>query len=114
MKRNTLGAAAAMPLLALSLACTAAPATPVAPSSGGLNGALGPENNLTGDTLVAYLREKHPDFKPQRIVDMGCAIGNSTVVWGRAFPKAELHGIDVGAPVLRYAHARAESPGHAA
>ena len=76
-----------------------------------MNGALGPENNLTGDTLVAYIREKHPDFKPQRIVDLGCAIGNSTVIWGRAFPKAELHGIDVGAPVLRYAHARAESLG---
>ena len=42
---------------------------------------------------------------------MGCAIGNSTVVWGRAFPKAELHGIDVGAPVLRYAHARAQALG---
>jgi ubiquinone/menaquinone biosynthesis C-methylase UbiE len=76
-----------------------------------MNGALGPENNLTGDTLVAYLQEKQPDFRPQRMVDLGCAIGNSTVVWGRAFPKAELHGIDVGAPVLRYAHARAESLG---
>ena len=73
-----------------------------------MNGALGPENDLMGDTLVAYLREKHPAFRPQRIVDMGCAIGNSTVVWGRAFPKADLSGIDVGAPVLRYAHARAE------
>jgi ubiquinone/menaquinone biosynthesis C-methylase UbiE len=76
-----------------------------------MGGALGPENNLTGDTLVAYLREKHPDFKPKRIIDLGCAIGNSTVPWGRAFPKAELHGIDVGAPVLRYAHARAEALG---
>ncbi len=76
-----------------------------------MNGALGPENNLMGDTLVAYLRERHPDYRPQRIVDIGCAIGNSTVVWGRAFPKAELHGIDVGAPVLRYAHARAEALG---
>lgn len=76
-----------------------------------MNGALGPENNLMGDTLVAYLREKHPDFRPQRIVDMGCAIGNSTVVWGRAFPQAEVFGIDVGAPVLRYAHARAEALG---
>lgn len=74
-----------------------------------MNGALGPENNLTGDTLLAYIREKHPNFRPTRILDMGCAIGNSTLVWGRAFPKAELHGIDVGAPVLRYAHARAES-----
>jgi len=76
-----------------------------------MGGALGPENNLMGDTLLAYLREKHPDFKPRHILDMGCAIGNSTVVWARAFPKARVHGIDVGAPVLRYAHARAEALG---
>ena len=76
-----------------------------------MGGALGPENDLMGDTLVAYIREKHPEFVPRRVLDMGCAIGNSTVVWGRAFPKAELHGIDVGAPVLRYAHARAQALG---
>ena len=76
-----------------------------------MGGALGPENNLMGDTLLAYLREKHPHFKPRRILDMGCAIGNSTVVWARAFPSAEVHGIDVGAPVLRYAHARAQTLG---
>jgi len=76
-----------------------------------MGGALGGENNLTGDTLVAYVREKHPKFKPQRILDMGCAIGNSTVVWARAFPDADMHGIDVGAPVLRYAHARAQALG---
>ena len=76
-----------------------------------MGGALGPENDLTGNTLVAYIREKHPDFRPRRILDMGCAIGNSTLVWGRAFPQAELHGIDVGAPVLRYAHARAQALG---
>lgn len=76
-----------------------------------MGGALGPENNLTGDALLAYLREKQPRFVPQRMLDMGCAIGNSTLVWGRAFPQAEVHGIDVGAPVLRYAHARARSLG---
>ncbi len=76
-----------------------------------MGGALGPENNLMGDTLVAYLREKHPQFQPKRILDMGCAIGNSTLVWARAFPQAEVHGIDVGAPVLRYAHARAQALG---
>lgn len=76
-----------------------------------MGGALGPENNLMGDTLVAYLRERHPTFRPQRILDLGCAIGNGTVVWARAFPKARVHGIDVGAPVLRYAHARAEALG---
>ena len=76
-----------------------------------MGGALGPENNLMGDTLVAYLHEKHSAFKPTRILDMGCAIGNSTLIWGRAFPRADLHGIDVGAPVLRYAHARAQALG---
>jgi len=73
--------------------------------------ALGPENDLTGNTLLAYIQEKHPDFRPKRILDMGCAIGNATLVWARAFPAAETHGIDVGAPVLRYANARAQALG---
>ncbi|MFM8517412.1 MAG: class I SAM-dependent methyltransferase [Nevskiaceae bacterium] len=76
-----------------------------------MGGALGEENNLMGDTLLAYVREKHSDLKPRTILDVGCAIGNSTVVWARAFPKARVHGIDVGAPVLRYAHARAQALG---
>ena len=76
-----------------------------------MGGALGPENNLLGDTLVAFVHEKYPALRPARILDMGCAIGNSTVVWARAFPEAEVHAIDVGAPVLRYAHARAQSLG---
>jgi ubiquinone/menaquinone biosynthesis C-methylase UbiE len=76
-----------------------------------MGGALGGENELTGNSLLAYIQEKHPAFQPTRILDMGCAIGNSTLVWGRAFPKAELHAIDVGAPVLRYAHARAQAFG---
>lgn len=76
-----------------------------------MGGALGPQNNLMGDTLLAFLREHHAGFKPLRILDLGCAIGNSTVVWAKAFPKAEVHGIDVGAPVLRYAHARAQALG---
>jgi ubiquinone/menaquinone biosynthesis C-methylase UbiE len=74
-------------------------------------GALGPYNNATGDLLVTFLRERYPHYVPKRILDMGCAIGNSTVQWARAFPRAEVHGIDVGAPVLRYAHARAQSLG---
>jgi ubiquinone/menaquinone biosynthesis C-methylase UbiE len=76
-----------------------------------MGGALGEENNLMGDTLLAYVREKHPSLKPRSILDLGCAIGNSTVVWARAFSKARVHGIDVGAPVLRYAHARAQALG---
>ena len=76
-----------------------------------MGGGLGEENNLTGDTLVAYIRKAHPDFAPRSILDMGCAIGNSSVVWAREFPKARVHGLDVGAPILRYAHARAQALG---
>jgi SAM-dependent methyltransferase len=42
---------------------------------------------------------------------MGCTVGHSTLAYNDAFPDAEIYGIDVGAPVLRYAHARAESLG---
>lgn len=76
-----------------------------------MGGGLGEENDVTGNSLLAYVQEKLPSLQPKRILDMGCAIGNSTLVWSRAFPKAEVHAIDVGAPVLRYAHARAQELG---
>lgn len=76
-----------------------------------LDGALGPENDSMGEILLAFFRKRFPAMRPARILDMGCAIGNSTLPWGRAFPRAALHAIDVGAPVLRYGHARAEALG---
>jgi ubiquinone/menaquinone biosynthesis C-methylase UbiE len=42
---------------------------------------------------------------------MGCTVGHSTLPYCEAYPDAEVYGIDVGAPVLRYAHARAEALG---
>ena len=42
---------------------------------------------------------------------MGCGIGGNTLAWAEAFPEAEIHGLDIGAPMLRYAHVRAESMG---
>lgn len=75
------------------------------------NDLLGPENNAMGDLLVGFFREHFPAEKPKRLLDMGCAIGNSTLQWARAFPAADIQAIDVGAPVLRYAHARAQALG---
>jgi SAM-dependent methyltransferase len=74
-------------------------------------GRMGPENSDIGDTTIAYLKQHFPDFKPRRILDMGCTVGHSTLPYCDAYPEAEVYGIDVGAPVLRYAHARAESLG---
>lgn len=75
-------------------------------------GQMGALNDDYGQSVVEnYLKVEHPDFKPERILDMGCTVGNSTIPYVDAFPQAEVHAIDVGAPVLRYAHARAEAMG---
>ncbi|MBL8644232.1 MAG: methyltransferase domain-containing protein [Rhodospirillaceae bacterium] len=74
----------------------------------GRGGAYG---DRLGHAIARYLKRNHPDFKPQRILDMGCATGNNTVPLYDAFPEAEVHGIDLGAALLRYGHVRAESLG---
>lgn len=70
-------------------------------------------NDLRGQTAMAHLLTRFPNIAPQRILDMGCGIGTSTVPAALCFPEAEVHGIDVGASMLRYAHARAEHLGAA-
>jgi 2-polyprenyl-3-methyl-5-hydroxy-6-metoxy-1,4-benzoquinol methylase len=74
-------------------------------------GMMGPENDASGETCVNYFKTHFPDRKPQRVLDMGCTIGNSTVPWAKHFPEAEVFGLDVGAPCLRYGHARANAMG---
>ncbi len=74
-------------------------------------GGMGPLNDALGDMMVDYVKTRFPDLAPKRILDMGCGIGAGTVPFATAFPDAEVHGIDVAAPMLRYAHARAEALG---
>lgn len=75
-------------------------------------GWLGPFNDDMGLSIVQnYLLPEYPDFRPRKILDMGCSIGNSTLPYLDAYPDAEIHAIDIGAPMLRYAHARAEALG---
>lgn len=74
-------------------------------------GRMGPWNDDLGASLVAYLQTRHSDFRPRRILDMGCSVGHSTIPYVDAYPEAEIQAIDVAAPMLRYAHARAEALG---
>lgn len=69
-------------------------------------------NDSRGRTLIAHLNARFPDFRPDRILDMGCGVGHNTVPLAAAFPDAETIGIDIGAAQLRYAHLRAEGLGH--
>ncbi|MBU6379165.1 MAG: methyltransferase domain-containing protein [Gammaproteobacteria bacterium] len=76
-------------------------------------GLMGQNLDDIGQSIAGFIRLKYPDFKPQRILDLGCTIGHNTGSWKDCFPKAEVYGIDVAAPCLRYAHARAEAQGRA-
>ncbi len=51
------------------------------------------------------------DGKVKRILDMGCGIGQFTTALKERFPDAEVWGIDVGAPMVRYGHTRAQKIG---
>ena len=63
------------------------------------------------EVIQRYLKERFPDFTPTKILDFACSAGSSSTPWALAFPNAEVHAIDVGAGLLRYAHARAEALG---
>jgi ubiquinone/menaquinone biosynthesis C-methylase UbiE len=74
----------------------------------------GPEalfKQRTALLVLHAIRQEFPGLRPKRVLDMGCTVGGSTIALCNAFPDAEIHAIDVGAPVLRYAHARAEGMG---
>lgn len=75
-------------------------------------GYMGPDNDDMGRSVCNYVKRKMPGFQPKRILDMGCTVGHSTVPFKEQFPEAEVIGIDVGGPCVRYAHARAKALGH--
>ena len=72
-------------------------------------GSRGPFNDNLGVVVAAMIKAWFPDFQPRRILEIGCGVGSSTLPLKAAWPDAEVHAIDVGAPMLRYAHARAEA-----
>jgi ubiquinone/menaquinone biosynthesis C-methylase UbiE len=70
-------------------------------------------NDGRGHTIASHVISAYPELAPQRILDIGCAVGHTTVALKDDFPSAEVHAVDVAAPMLRYAHARAEHLGRA-
>ena len=62
-------------------------------------------------TAVANAAPPPGNAKVRRILDIGCSIGQTTVALKRRFPDAEVWGIDVGGPMVHYAHMRASDLG---
>lgn len=77
------------------------------------HGYNGPRFDNLGKGVVDYIKQTYPDLNPRRILDMGAAIGNSTLPYCEAFPDAEIYAIDVGPALLRYGYARANALGKA-
>jgi 2-polyprenyl-3-methyl-5-hydroxy-6-metoxy-1,4-benzoquinol methylase len=66
------------------------------------------------DALYAKMASKTAmpqDGKVERIMDIGCAIGQFACAMKARFPDAEVWGTDIGAPMVRYAHHRAAKQG---
>lgn len=61
--------------------------------------------------IFNLLDSAFPGFTPERILDLGCSAGAASAAYAAHFPDAEVHAIDIGAGMLRYAHARAEALG---
>ena len=76
--------------------------------STGTTGAL---NQDFGQSVGEYVAGEFSGQRPRRILDVGCSVGHSTLPHCEIFPEAEVFAIDLAAPMLRYAHARAEALG---
>jgi ubiquinone/menaquinone biosynthesis C-methylase UbiE len=63
-------------------------------------------------SIAHWLRLRHPELQPRRLLDIGCTTGNQLLPYLEVFPDCEGHGVDVGAPVLRFGHARARALGY--
>jgi len=74
-------------------------------------GYMGPNNDDMGRSVCNYIQRHHPDFKPLRILDLGCTVGHSTLPYAELFPDAQVHAIDVAGACVTYAHHRAEGMG---
>jgi SAM-dependent methyltransferase len=51
------------------------------------------------EAFVARFRERFPEFRSGRVLDLGCGTADVTVRFARAYPDVRVHGVD-GAPAM--------------
>lgn len=74
-------------------------------------GLLGKFSDGGGKAVVNWVRNNLSDFQPKKILEIGGTVGHSSLPIAQAYPDADMTVVDLGAPVLRYALARAKSLG---
>ena len=61
--------------------------------------------------ILRLLKEHFGGFVPEKMLDIGCSAGAASAAYAAHFTEGAVHAVDIGAGLLRYAHARAESLG---
>jgi len=67
----------------------------------------GPDSGESGRALASVI----PPGQYEKILDMGCGVGQKTIPIADALPGSVVHAIDLSAPMIKYAHKRAERMG---
>lgn len=76
-----------------------------------INFFLGHNKQDQNQTGVAAATPIPADGKVKRVLEIGCSVGQLTGALKRRFPDAEVWGIDVGGPMVHYAHMRSADQG---
>ena len=65
-------------------------------------------SNYNDEVQNAIVERVHTpeDNKVEKVLDIGCATGRLTFSLKRRFPEAKVYGLDVGGPMVRFAHTR--------
>ncbi len=66
---------------------------------------------VVAESVSQWVHRLWPEFAPRRMLDLGTTSSKNLLPYRAVFPKTELHGIDVAAPVLRFGYALAEQEG---
>ncbi len=66
------------------------------------------KDTFGGHAMAQLIQARYPDTKPKRVLDLGCGVGALTRGLKEFWPDAEVHGLDLSAPFVRYAHVIAE------
>ena len=67
---------------------------------------LGKYNDDMGNSVCLWLKNNFKTFIPDKILDMGCGIGNNSIPYKNHFSKSKVIAIDISAPLLKYAFVR--------
>ena len=77
----------------------------------GLSTDTAPGEPGMGYYILNAVQRRFPDLQPTAVLDLGCGPGTETVAYRNQFPEAEVWGLDLSAPFLKFAHIWAEDAG---